>query len=249
MSGSVTIVERKDVQAEMAMLLGLPDVGLVGVIAASHIASNLKLSEVAYVTSDLLPPVIVLQKGLQHSPIRIFGNQDLLILLSEIAIPVNSLQPLMKAIVDWAEKKKMKIMVSLGGLATPNRQDIEAPKVFAAGSDEESVNLLREKGMNLMERGFLVGPQALILHYGAERKVPAVALLAQAFYNYPDPEAAAAVITTLNQIVEVPVNVSELLEKGEEIRLKMRDIMRRTQPELIRMRKSREYDLPHYYVT
>ena len=248
MSEPVRIVEKESIPEGLNMLHGLPDVGLVGVIAVSHIISKLKLKEVAYLDSDLLPPIIILYKGLPHSPIRIFGNDHIIALISEIAIPAASLQPIIKAIIDWAEKKKVKMIFSLGGIATPNRQNIESPKVYGAGSNETTIKILQEKKISIMESGFLVGPQALVLQYCAERRISAISLLAQSFYNYPDPEAAAAVITTLNQIVEIPVSVTELLEKGEEIRLRMRDIMRRTQSELIRMRKSQEYDIPHYYV-
>jgi predicted ATP-grasp superfamily ATP-dependent carboligase len=50
----------------------------------------------------------------------------------------------------------------------------------------------------------------------------------------------------LSKISDVQVDVSKLLEKGEEIRLKARDIMKRTQEEMNRMKKSQEYDLPLY---
>ncbi len=248
MSKPVRIVERRRIQSGAKMLQGLPDVGLVGVIAASHIISKLKMSEIAYIDTDLLPPVIVLHEGLPHSPVRIFGDGNLLVLISDIAISIQAVQPMMRAITDWIEEKEVEIVISLGGLATPNRQNIETPKVYGAGSNVESLEILKEKDIKIIERGFLVGPQALLLQYCAEKEIPAISLLAQSFYNYPDPEAAAAVITALNQIVEVPVNVSELLERGEEIRLRMRDIMRRTQSEMMRMRKSQEYDIPHYYV-
>ncbi len=48
------------------------------------------------------------------------------------------------------------------------------------------------------------------------------------------------------EITDHKIDVSDLLEKGEEIRLRARDIMRRTQSELTKMKKSQEYDLPLY---
>ena len=84
------------------------------------------------------------------------------------------------------------------------------------------------------------------MRYCAEKKISAIALLAQSFYNYPDPEAAAVTLKELSKITEVKVDVSKLLEQGEEIRLKARDVMKRTQQEMTRMKKSQEYDLPLY---
>jgi predicted ATP-grasp superfamily ATP-dependent carboligase len=54
------------------------------------------------------------------------------------------------------------------------------------------------------------------------------------------------VIKELAKIAEIKIDISKLLEKGEEIRLKARDVMKRTQQEMTRMKKSQEYDLPLY---
>ena len=127
-----------------------------------------------------------------------------------------------------------------------NRQNIKEPEVFGAASNKDLVAMLRGKQLEILKEGFIVGPQALTMRYCAQRKLSAVALLAQSFYNYPDPEAAAMVIRVLGKITNLKVDVSKLLEKGEEIRLRARDIMKRTQRELTRMNKSQEYDLPLY---
>ncbi|MEM2111094.1 MAG: PAC2 family protein [Candidatus Bathyarchaeia archaeon] len=242
------IVEKKTIPSGAIMLQGLPDVGLVGVIAVSHIISKLELTELAYLDSELLPPVAVLHDGLPYSPVRVFGSNELVTLISEVAISAEVLQPIMRDLVDWFQSKEMKMIISLGGIPMPNRQDITEPKVFGLASNRTLLGMLKEKGIKIMEEGFIVGPHALLMRYCTKSNVPAISLLSQAFYNYPDPEAAAAVINELNKIVNVQVDVSELLEKGEEIRLRLRDMMRRTQSELARMRKSQEYDLPSLYV-
>jgi len=244
----VKIVERTEIPDGLKIIFGLPDVGLVGTIAASHLISKLNLKEIAYLRSDLLPPVIMLEKGLPRSPIRVFGNKDLLVLNSEIAIPSASIYLIIENLVNWVSNKKVEIVFTLGGLPIPNRHEIEKPKVFGAASSEDLLKLLNEKGIQAIQRGFLVGPQALILSFCAERDIPAVALLAESFYNYPDPEASSMVIQALNRIIDMEIDVSELIEKGEEVRLAMRDMMRRTQAELARMKKSHEYDIPGYYI-
>lgn len=243
---SVKIVEKKPVPPEAVMLQGLPDVGLVGLIATSHLISQLKLTQVAYVDSDLLPPVVVLHEGLPYAPLRIFGDKNLMALFSETAIPAQSLQPIIRTIVEWSQSKDVKMMVSLGGMPIPDRQNVEKPKVFGAASSTDLLEMLKAKEVDILKEGYLAGPQALVIRYCAERNFPAIVLLAQSFYQYPDPEAAAAAIEELTKIIELPINVSELIEKGEDIRLRARDIMKRTQPEMARMRKTQEYDLPLY---
>jgi len=242
----VRIVERKPVPSNATMLHGLPDVGLVGLIATSHIITQLKMNEIAYVDSELLPSVVVLHEGLPYAPLRIFGNGDLTAALSEAAIPAKAVQPIMRKLVAWGQAKKVKLMVSMGGMPVQDRQDIAEPKVYGAASNQALLKTLSDKGIEILKGGFMVGPYALIMRYCAERNVPAIALLAQSFYNYPDPEAAAAAIKELGKITGLQVDVTKLVEGGEEIRLRARDVMKRTEQELNRMKKTQEYDLPLY---
>ena len=246
MSELVKIVEKKPIPSGATMLYGLPDVGLVGLIATSYLISELNLEEIAYMDSDLLPPVVVLHEGLPHAPLRIYGNKNFIAVISELAIPAPALHTVMRTLVDWGENKKVKMMVSMGGIPIENRQVITEPKVYGAASSKELLDMLSKKELSILKEGYMVGPQALTMRYCAEKKISAIALLAQSFYNYPDPEAAAMVLKELSKITEIKIDVSKLLEKGEEIRLKARDIMKRTQKEMTRMKKSQEYDLPLY---
>lgn len=244
----VMVIERRIIPEGIKIICGLPDVGLVGAIAASHIISKLKLEEAAYVESALLPPIIIIEDGLPKSPIRFFGGDKLIVLISEIAIPSNIMRQTIRGIIDWAHEKGVEEVITLGGLPVPNRYQLEKLRIFGVASDNLTLKTLTEKEVEIIERGFLVGPQALILKYCAEKNIHAIALLAEAFYNYPDPEASSVVIQALNRIMNMNIDVSELIEKGEEVRLAMRDMMRRTQAELTRMKKSHEYDIPGYYI-
>lgn len=246
MSEPVRVVEKASVPSNALMIHGLPDVGLVGLIATSHIISQLKMNELAYFDSDLLPPIVVLHEGLPHAPLRIFGNNDMLASFGESAIPAKAIHPIVKKLVDWGQSKKARLMISMGGIPIQERQEIESVKVYAAASTPALLKTLTDKGIEIMHGGFLVGPYALIMHYCAEQNIPAIALLAQSFYNYPDPEAAAATIKEFSKISGVNIDVSKLIEGGEEIRLKARDTMKRTTEELNRMKKTQEYDLPLY---
>jgi uncharacterized protein len=246
LSKSVEIVEKKPIPSEATMIVGLPDVGLVGLIATSYLITELKLEEIAYMDSDLLPPVVVLHKGLPHAPLRIYGNQNLIAVISELAVPVPAIYSIVREIVDWGQSKRVKKIVSMGGIPVENRQTITDPQVFGAASNQELLDTLSKKGLSVMNEGYIVGPQALSMRYSISKNVPAIAILAQSFYNYPDPEAAATALKEFSRIFEIKVDVSKLREKGEEIRLKARDIMKRTQQEMKRMKKSQEYDLPLY---
>ena len=243
---SIKIVEKKTIPSEATMLIGIPDVGLVGIIATSYLISELNLEEIAYMESDLLPPVVVLHKGLPHAPLRIYGNKNLIAVVSELAVPAPAIYSIMREIVDWAQAKKVKRIVSMGGIPVENRQTIKEPEVFVAASNQELLDTINKKGLKTLNEGYIAGPQALSMRYSVSKEMDAIAILAQSFYNYPDPQAAAMVLKEFSKISDIKLDLSKLIEKGEEIRLKARDMMKRTQKEMNRMQKSQEYDLPLY---
>lgn len=246
MSETVKIVERGTIPSGATLIFGFPDVGLVGVIGASYLVDELKLEEVAHADSTLLPPLVVLHEGLPHSSIRIFGGDKILLVVSEVPVPADMIYPVMDALIDWGRSKNVKMMIALGGIPIQDRQDAKELKTFAAASSPEAMKIAEDKQIEILTDGYLVGAQAIMLQRAANNGIPALSLLAQCFYNYPDPEAAAEVLKGLGRITGVKVSVEKLVEKGEEIRLRARDVMKRTQEEMSKMKKPQELDIPMY---
>jgi len=152
----------------------------------------------------------------------------------------------MDALINWGRSKNIKMMIALGGIPIQDRQDAKELKVFAAASSPEALKIPEDKQIEILTEGYLVGAQAIMLQRAANNGMLAITLLAQCFYNYPDPEAAAEVLKELGRITGVKVNFAKLLEKGEEIRLRARDVMKRTQEEMSKMKKPQELDIPIY---
>jgi predicted ATP-grasp superfamily ATP-dependent carboligase len=132
MSEEMKIVERDGVKFSNPVVIeGLPDVGLVGTIAATHMVELLGLEQVAHFESNLFPPIMVMHKGVLTDPVRILGNEKLLVVTSEIAIPPVAIYPLASVLVDWLSAKGARLVVSLTGFPEQNRLDIDKPLVFA----------------------------------------------------------------------------------------------------------------------
>lgn len=242
----IKVIEKAQIPIGAVMLFGFPDVGLVGVIAASHLIEELGLAEIAYLDSRLMPPLIVLHEGLPHSSIRVFGNDKIMLAVSETPISAEIIYQVMDTLIEWGRSKKVKLMVSLSGMPIEDRQDAKELKVFAAASSPETLKTVKDKGIEALMEGYMVGPQAIMLMRASQIGIPAITLMAQCFLNYPDPESAAEVLKSLATMTGIKVDIAKLLEKGEEIRLKARDVMQRTQQEMTKMKKSQEYDLPVY---
>ena len=126
------ILETAAIPTNSILIIGLPDVGLVGLLAASHIITTLRLEEVGSIESDSLPPMIVLHGGVPKSPIRIFARNSIAVVISETTIPSSLLRPLANSLVDFGKRKKIELMLSLGGMAVANRQEHKLTQSFCS---------------------------------------------------------------------------------------------------------------------
>lgn len=241
------VEEEKIVYKNPIVIEGLPDVGLVGTIAASYIVEKMNYKEIGYIESDLFPPVMVVHEGKLKNPVRIYGNEGVIVVLSEVAIPPNAVYPLTSALADWYKGIDAKLVISITGVPVKNRMDIDKPGVSAVGNNEEAMKNLRDKQMELLEEGFIAGTYAIMLRECGKKDLSAISLLAQCFPVYPDPGAAASAIESLEKFFKLRIDIDELMEKAEEIKLKARDLMRQTALSASEMQKGVEQDMPIMY--
>ena len=164
-----------------------------------------------------------------QSPIRIYSNDDLTIIISEIPIPPNAVSPLANALVKWLKAKNVEKTICLYGIPVPNRLKIESPESFANSNNLDLEKLLKDKDIKPIDTGILAGMHAAIIWESVKQKQPIIALGVESFAQYPDPLASANIIKDLNKITGLNIDVKELIEKAEELRIKLRDMMSRTQ--------------------
>jgi len=241
------ITESKPVPPVKHCLVGMPDTGLTGMIAVSHIVHALDLPEIGHIESDILPPVMVIHKGDPKVPIRLFGDDKLVVMTSETPINTMAIAPLSRTLVNWALAKKVEVLVSLSGVAVQNRLEIDIPQVYGVSTTRQGRDMLKEAGVQLLEEGFMVGPHAMILRESLSKGLTNIVLLAQSHSQYPDPGAAASAITSANRILKLNVDVKQLLDEAEEIRVKTRELMQRTTRSMQGTAKAQEQELPAMY--
>lgn len=245
---SVKVVETEKLEIKNPIAItGFPDVGLVGTIAVSHLVSALKLKEVGHIESEELPPIIVVHGKRPKAPIRLYGNAEIVVAVSEIPIPHSLVYALSDALVDWFKSKGVKLAVLLGGMANPQRMEIEKPGVYGVSTGKGPDEILQKKDIKFFEEGFITGQDGVTLRNCMEKGLDSVYLMAESHHAYPDPGAAAAVIKAVNKILDLKVDVKMLLEKEEEIRILTRDLMRRTEENMKTAQKMREQEIPAMY--
>lgn len=230
-----------------SIILGLPDVGLVGSIASAHLIDQLKLKEIAEINSDIFPPIVVVHKHRPMSPIRIYANNEIGVVISEVPISPDMINPLMESLTEWFKSNKLELVISIGGIPHPNRLEIDKPKVYGVSTSKRLDGVLRKNKIEMFEDGLIVGPSGIMLKKCMEKGINAVYLMAESHYKYPDPGAAASIINAISKILKMKIDVKLLLEKAEEIRITARDLMKRTEDVMKKMEKMHEKEIPMMY--
>lgn len=244
----VTIVETTTIDRFRYCLIGVPDVGLAGSIALSYSIKEQRMTEVGHLESEAFPPVIVIHNGDPKPPLRLYSKDDVMTVVSEIPIDPHLIAPTARSIVDWVKSKGVELLIALSGISVPNRLEIDVPEVYGVASSPSVRDLMKRGDIKVLEEGFVTGLHAVVMKESLRKKVPCIILLAQAHLQYPDPGAAASLISSINRLLGLTVETKELLAQEEELRLKLRALMQRTQEQMQSVQKGREQELPPMYL-
>ncbi|WP_460124086.1 proteasome assembly chaperone family protein [Stetteria hydrogenophila] len=231
------------------LVLGLPDVGLVGAIAAMHIIRERKLKDAVGIESyTFLPPVAVVANGRPLHPVRIYTDgEELAVLITDVPVAPAGVAPLGSAIVEYARSRGFEVIISLTGVGSPARMRGAEPKVYWVSTGSRAEELGSRLGAEKFENGIIVGPYAIVLKESVRRKVNNLVVLAESYIDFPDPEAAAAALQALGKATGLEVSVEKLLEEAEQLRLRLRQLMKETREAMSRLGKPMEYRAPLVY--
>ncbi|HEV51781.1 MAG TPA: proteasome assembly chaperone family protein [Thermoprotei archaeon] len=224
---SVSIhIERLQEKAN-TLFVGLPDAGLVGLIAANQIVHDMKLQGMGWIDlGDYMPPTAVVHSGLPFSPVQFFAGSGIAIITAEVPIPVEASKVVGESVLSVAKKISAKEIVTIGGLASEDRYEEEAqPSVYFVSSSPEAVKKMSDVGIYPLDGGLLMGVYAQLMIGGIREEIPVNAFYANAYPRLPDPGAAAVLLTALSKIYPIKVDVDSLIKQSEEIRMKTKQIM------------------------
>jgi uncharacterized protein len=171
---------------------------------------------------------------LRHT-LRIYSDKEgkLCAIVSELPLPSDGLYPIASTLLDWIEKKGVKELVVLEGI--PVRGIPKERKSFCV-AEPEKLKECEEKGLTVLSAGIIRGIAGSVLNECLTRKITGVAFLTPAVAFMPDPEGAATLINTLNNIYDLNVDTKELLSRAEEIKKQLKEVAKGHQ----RMRKAEE---------
>jgi uncharacterized protein (TIGR00162 family) len=229
---------------------GFPGLGMVGSIATKYLVKQLKAQKLAILHSPHFPyHVIVNKKGgarLLRGEFYFWKNEagenDFIFLTGDSqAQTIEGQFEVANSILDFAEKKKVKTIITIGGY----RNEVEdTPKVVAVSTNSDLFErALKAKAVSSDAGTPIVGTAGLLLGLAKFRKMDAVCLLGETRGYLPDPKTAKSVIEVLRGLLEIDVDLKGLdeeIERSKEILGRMRDIEKRRVKYMQKMRRVEE---------
>ncbi|TQQ82637.1 proteasome assembly chaperone family protein [Halonotius terrestris] len=200
---------------------GFPGVGLVGKIIVDHLIENLEMEHYANVHCEGIPPVATYQPDSNElvTPVRLYVDADrgLLALQSDVPINPKAANAFADCVTGWfAEEDVLPVYVS--GLPRQREDQAEEPALYGVGAGD-GPDRLESVGIDTpSEMGMVSGPTGALLAHALDNDTTAVGFIVESDPQFPDPDAAKAVIEGgIEPLADMEIPTADLVEKAEEI--------------------------------
>ena len=216
--GDVAIHRTADLKRlkKATVILGFPGTGLVGSVAASQIVESLQMSFGGYISSSDFAPLAAIHdyKPMPAARIHYSERYNVVVIISEMTIPVSSSLELANRIYEFAKSIDAASIISLGGISLKE----EKGEVYVISSDQRAVkDIIAKKIAKPIKEGATTGVTGLLLTKGTLEAFPVTTILAESSEEYLDPKAAAKVIKVLTRITGIQINTASLDKEANEL--------------------------------
>lgn len=241
--------------AKPILIQGLPGLGFVGKITTDFLIDQLKPTKFA----ELYSTYVGLPDGDLGIRVELDGTFTLpkyefyaytsrvpnLILMTGDIQPVAWGQyPIALNVLDFVSQFGCDVVVALGGYSIQGRR---MDTVYAIGYDMKSVEELREQNVQIAQSGAVKGAFGVLLGLAKQRRIRSFGLLGATPGTYPDLRAARNVIKVLARIYELPIEMTDIDKKIEEMESRVKRF-REFQTEIPPQERGRETEVPRGYI-
>ena len=194
------------------LIEGTPSPDLIATIATRYLVDTLKLLKIAHIENPSIVPIVRISNGIAEHPIRIYASKEykILVLLSDQLIDNNQMFDFSDALIEWAEKKKVKGIISLLGMAPNNTMQ----GIYGAGNTKNIHELLKAHGVQILENGLISGVSAELLILA--KKIDACILLANPGHS-TNFDCAAKLLELLGAVFKFEINTQPLEQESKKI--------------------------------
>ncbi len=203
------------------LVTGLPGIGLVGQVVAKYTIGKLNGKKIADLYSPYFPHQVLMTKkgGMRLLKNKFYlvklKDRDLVIVVGDVqAITGQGQYEVAGKILDFAEKHKIKTIMTIGGYSSGKMSG--GKKVFAAANNKKVKGKYAEHFIFGETKGSIVGVAGLLPALAWIRGIDAMCIMGETHGSYVDPSAAKAVIEKLSKIFGFRIDLSQLEAEAKE---------------------------------
>jgi uncharacterized protein len=252
-----TISDIKKLQKNKSILIaGFPGPGLVGSISTSYIIEKMNMHQIACVESEYISPGVIYVDGKLRHPFRLYANEEgnVCVIVCEAPIMINGIHSVLNTVMDWAIKNAIQEVLVLDGIAVQGipRSDRQTIVLGSTEMDETIKNSNNENGSPSSKQThrqsnfnrvaiedsskryttFIGGIAGGLLSACLSYQIPCTAILVPSSTGIPDPEGAAILIESYNDIIKnenLKINSTQLREQGQILKKQLEQIIKSEQ--------------------
>ena len=229
----IDLYKFKDVDLkDGTVMVGHPSVGMISSIAISYLVDKLDLDQIAALDSDQFPPISLIFNNKPKCPARIYAREDIKIaaIVSEFIPSPAIVRPLARKILEWTKENGCKRIIALEGLVSSKSGKTEVYYVTSLDKETERMKKMRIKAKPL-NVGMITGVSAILLNEGRRENFDVVSLLGEARPDMPDSEAAAQLVSVIDQMFpEIKIDVSPLLKEAKMLEERIKKLKQQAKP-------------------
>jgi proteasome assembly chaperone (PAC2) family protein len=158
------------------------------------------------------------------------GNHDIVVFIGE-AQPPKGRYAFCHRLIEFARQIGVERVYTFAAMATAMHPERE-PRVFAAATDEESLEALKGLELEILQDGQIGGLNGVLLGVAAEAKLRGACLLGEMphiFAHIPFPKASLAVLRAFSKMAAIQIDLSELARQAEEVQQKLGEVLEKVQ--------------------
>lgn len=212
----IDIKELKPINLEGGFLIdGFPSVGFTSAIATESMIQTSDFDLVGIIDSESFPPVSLVKDGKPNYPSRVFVNNELKLAVfsSYLTIHESLHKTVANAMLKWAKKQKIKLIVSSVAAKTTKDSD----KILAAGSTESARKRLEEAGLKVLEHGTIPGIPGRLLNEGSLNGQDVIVILFHSAGTGPDFKSSAQLCVAMSKLIPgASCDISSLQKEAEK---------------------------------
>ncbi|RMW37890.1 MAG: proteasome assembly chaperone family protein [Nitrosopumilus sp.] len=212
---------------ENTLLVGFPSNGLVGTFAISYLINSLEMKQIGEIEVPDLPSTLFVENGEILAPIRIYNKKNIFIIISDVPFNQYLADSFAHTVHQFCKKNSIKKLIIVSGMETTN-QEKRPPSIFGLATHATLEKILYKNQIPKFLDGSIFGTDAAIISVFRKTRIPALVLYAECHPFFPDPEASIVAIETVAGILNVKVDIQDIKNKIDKLRIQHRKLMEDT---------------------